>query len=55
MPFIYELTKPNAFLLYKTCIFEMKPIFFFIVTKKMARQFTFLSKTILLNLCNKIN
>ena len=32
------------FLLYKTCIFELKSNFLFTVTKKMRIQFTFLSK-----------
>ena len=31
-PLPMNLQKPNAFLLYKTCIFELKPYFFFIVT-----------------------
>ena len=46
MSFIFELTKPNAFLLYETCMFELKPNFFFIITETIAIQFTFLSKTI---------
>ena len=37
-----NLQKLNAFLLYKTCIFELKPNFFFTVPKKMAIQFSFL-------------
>ena len=31
---IYELTKTQRFLLYKTCIFDLKADFFFTVTKK---------------------
>ena len=46
-PLSMQLQKPNAFLLYKTCIFELKLNFLFTVTKKMAIQFIFLLKTIL--------
>ena len=35
-PLSMNLWKPNALSLYKTCIFELKPNFFFTVTKKMA-------------------
>ena len=52
-----ELTKNhNAFLLYKTYVFELKPYFFFIATQKMPIQFTFSFKNdFTLVLCNKIN
>ena len=35
-PLSMNLWKPNAVSLYKICIFELKPNFFFTVTKKMA-------------------
>ena len=47
-PLSIHLQRPDAFLLYKTCIFELKLYFFFIVTKKMPIQFTFFSNTILI-------
>ena len=46
MSVICEVTKTNAFSFYKTYIFELKLNFAFKVTKKMAIQFNFLSKTI---------
>ena len=51
-----ELTKThNAFSHYKTCVFELKPYFFFIATQKMP-MFTFSFKNdFTLVLCNKIN
>ena len=48
-PLSISYQKPNAFLLYKTCIFELKSNFLFTVTKKMRIQFTFLSKEKLSN------
>ena len=42
-----KLQKPNAFLLYKTCIFELKSNFHFTVTKKLETQCIFPSKTTL--------
>ena len=53
----YELTKTsNAFSHCKTCVFELKPYFFFIATQKMPIQFTFSFKNgFTLVLCNKIN
>ena len=53
----YELTKThNVFLLYKTCVFEPKPYFFFIATQKMPIQFTLSFKNdFILVLYNKIN
>ena len=50
-----KLQKLNPFLLYKTCIFELKSNFLFIVTKKMAIKFTFFKNNFILNLYNKIN
>ena len=46
-PLSMNLQIPNAFLLYKTYIFELKTMFFFKVTEKMAIQFTFLLEAIL--------
>ena len=42
-----NLQKPNPYLFYKTCVFELKPHFSFAGTKNMPMQFTFLSKAIL--------
>ena len=50
-----KLQKLNPFLLYKTCIFELKSNFLFIVTKKMAIKFTFFKSNFILNSYNKIN
>ena len=47
MPFIfYELTKTQCFFYFIKLIFELKPNFFFTVTKKMVIQLTFLSEMI---------
>ena len=46
-----SLQKTNAFLLYKACIFKLKPNFFSAVTIKMVIQFTFLSKTVSCYIC----
>ena len=48
-PLSMNLQKPNAFLLYKTCILELKPFFFSTFTKKMPIN------DFILVLCNKIN
>ena len=51
-----KLQKPIPFFLYKTCIFEMKPYFLFIVTKKKwPYSLPFFKNNFILNLCNKIN
>ena len=57
MPFIYELTKPNTVLLYKTCVFELKPYIFFLYSYiKDAHTVHLLFKNgFILVLCNKIN
>ena len=57
MPFIYELTKPNTVLLYKTCVFELKPYIFFLYSYiKDAHTVHVLFKNgFILVLCNKIN
>ena len=46
MPFTYELTKPNALSLYKTCISELKSNFFFTINEKMAYSLPFFQKRI---------
>ena len=55
-PLSMNLHKLNAFLLYKTCTFELKQIFFFTVTKKMAiTVYLSLRNDFILVLRNKIN
>ena len=50
-----KLQNLNASLLDKTCIFELKPYFFFTVTKKDTNTFYLLFKNnFILVLCNKI-
>ena len=47
---------PNNFLLYKTCIFELKSNFLFTVTKKNGLTvYRFFKDDFILNLCDKIN
>ena len=49
-----NLQKPNALLFYKTCIFELKPNFFFTVIKTWPNSLPF-KNDFRLHLINKIN
>ena len=41
---VMNLQKPNAFLLYRTFVFELNPNFLFTVTKKWPYNLSFLQK-----------
>ena len=53
-PLSMKLQEPNAFLLYKTCVFELKPLFLQLL-KNGDTVNLFFKNDFILNVCNKIN
>ena len=52
-----NLQKPNAFLLYKTCVFDLKPYIFFLYSHQKDAHTAHIcfKNDFILVLCNKIN